>query len=228
MTTYAEPMVARVSGVKKALLVKTRKAALLRETDWVLDGAVVAYTPAGLKKILDLLGVDGAALAWPTAGAPDTPQTEEEAREEAADGGAEASQPIVETPTPTPAEPADESAPADLALGAEAFLRLSQAHADKNPGERRPDAAAVIAAGIALQQAALDAREVQTLTITRISRNPILVHARLEGDPVERTIRVRTNINFLPRMTITARPPAAGGAPVWFHVGNCPRWRGRY
>jgi hypothetical protein len=218
-------MTARVCGLAKTILVAARKKHLEKGTDWQVVDSVVCYTPPGLKKILVSLGLDGEALDWAAgAGGGENPPAVTEPREQGTAGAGEAcvEDKIIDFATEPDAEPAD------LSLVADAFLKVSQAHAAEKSAERRPDAAAVVAAGIALQQAALASRELQTLTITRLSRNPMLVHARGQDGGAEVTVRVKTNINFLPAMTLTARPPAAGAAPVWFHVGNCPRWRGRY
>lgn len=86
MRTYPEPMVSRVIGVAKPRLAVHRKLRLTREEDWVLDNAVVAYTEAGLKKMLEVLGLSGAVFDWPSSGSGGNPPAAFAARIEAIDG----------------------------------------------------------------------------------------------------------------------------------------------
>lgn len=96
MRTYTEPMVARVIGVAKPRLAVLRKLRLTREVDWVLANAVVAYTEAGLKKMLDVLGLSGAVFEWPDMDGSANPPAEFAARLEAVDGAGGGLESVVE------------------------------------------------------------------------------------------------------------------------------------
>ena len=63
--TYAETLVARVTGVKKKVVAEARhESGLMRGPDWILSNSCVHYTPAGLEKICGALGIDSSALEW--------------------------------------------------------------------------------------------------------------------------------------------------------------------
>ena len=180
MSTYSEPMVARVIGVNKSRVASMRKFKLSRPADWELENAVVVYTEAGLKNLLAALGLRAGDFAWPAPEASDTPQVQFVARIEAIDG----------------AEQATESTGAMLEKIHEGVARLEAVDA---------------------------ARPVVKLTVTRISRNQtILYAATVEGGEVP--VKVSSNVNFVPEMTIEARPYGH----VYFFEGRCPRCKGRF
>lgn len=242
MRTYPEPLVARVTGLKKRRLVAVRRASLVRGDDWQIERNVVHYTPAGLEKLLAALGLASATLVWPEASA--TPSLAEASAsvdddvdgasldddEEADDEGeddesgpetapaAEAQiEAIAGTPEASPQPTPSPESPPKIDLSA------------ATPGPAMPSEAPASSATIT---AALDeliegaARPVE-LRVLRISHNPTMLFAH-KGDRKELRVRVASNANFLPGMTLNALPPAKGGPDIWHMVGRCPRWRGRY
>lgn len=76
LTTFPEPMVARVAGVKKAVLAALRREHLVKDTDWQLAGAVVHYTQSGLERVLRHAGIDAKAFSWPMDLKPGVPSTD--------------------------------------------------------------------------------------------------------------------------------------------------------
>lgn len=62
---FAEPLVARVTGIRRPALKKARLANLQKGTDWWLADSVVTYGAEGLKKLLVSLGLNAGDLTWP-------------------------------------------------------------------------------------------------------------------------------------------------------------------
>lgn len=184
MTSYPEPMVARVTGVSREVVATTRKAALVKLEDWTLVDSVVCFTAPGLKKLLSSLGLAEDAFAW--EGAP------------AAPGDRSATPP---------------SAPSDPEKNSSVPAAVSPAGA--------------VAARVEAAAAEVAARAAVDLTVTKISRNPTIVHASPGPGAEDVLVRVRTNVNFTAGMPITARAPAVG-SQLYHFEGNCPRWKGRY
>lgn len=195
---YSEPLVARVTGLSKSLIVGKRKASLVKGADWDVDRNTVCYTEAGLKKLLGALGLSGAVLAWPAEGE----GQEGGAAEEPAGGASDCAGEAVEQPTEV--ELTDEKL-AVLAAGA-----------------IEPAADSVAKAVAEIQDA-----DLVELTVKKISHNPTILHAA-GADGVVVAVRVVSNANFLPGMKLKARPPVKGSMPVYSMVGHCPRWRGRF
>ena len=75
---YPEPMVARVTGIKRPALKRARMSALEKGPDWWLAESVVTYGEDGLKKLLVALGLDAADLAWEEPLAVSSPLPESE------------------------------------------------------------------------------------------------------------------------------------------------------
>lgn len=96
------------------------------------------------------------------------------------------------------------------------------------PHESAPTVSAAVEARVEDLAQREQARPVLVLTVTKIARfNPHIVFARQEGATADVRIRVKTNVNFIPGMSIRARAPAAG-SDVYSHEGHCPRRRGHY
>lgn len=184
MTSYPEPMVARVTGVSRETLAKTRKADLLKGEDWTLADSVVCYTPPGLKKLLSSLGLGDTAFAWES---PATATSDRSA-----------------TPPSATSDPKKiSSVPVAVSAAGAVAARVEAAAAD------------------------VAARPIVELTVTKISRNPSIVHATEGEGRADVLVRVRTNANFTPGMRLPARAPAPGSLLYHFE-GNCPRWKGRF
>lgn len=212
---FQEPLVARVTGVRKAILVAHRKDRLAKGVDWTLERNVVAYTAVGLEKLLAALGLQAAALAWPAPGEGQHSGEVDEAAEEASDGAGEAFS--------APGDGAEKSAVAPAA-GAD-FARNVRPPVTAWPWPRAT-AAAVVAEQVLAIQETLPCEFV----VRRLSHNPTLLQCVGEAER-EVLVRVATNANFIPGMKLRARPPAKGGgiaARVYSLVGHCPRWKGRW
>jgi len=180
MTTYPEPMVARVIGIPKTRIAKLRKETLTRPGDWDLIKHVVHYQKEGLEKLLEGLGLDAEVFGWAEPG---------EAKAKAA--------PKAEPAEATPAAPNEAPAPEKNFTGADA---------------------------VAKQVEAAD-RPMIELTVAKLSRNPLVLHATTPGG-AEVLVKVKVNRNFRAGMKLKAKEPKRPG--VWFHVGNCPRRPGHY
>lgn len=103
-------------------------------------------------------------------------------------------------------------------IAQEAFLALQK----KMGGEGAGDGA-----GEALGGVAASPGPVELVVKSVPKRNVrILVAEKKEGGGPEVRVRVRSNVNFMPGMAITARPEG-GFADVFVLEGRCPRFRGR-
>ncbi|MFA6959918.1 MAG: hypothetical protein WC205_04105 [Opitutaceae bacterium] len=206
---YSEPLVARVTGLSKSLIVGKRKASLVKGADWDVDRNTVCYTEAGLKKLLGALGLSGAVLAWPAEGEGQVGGSDEEPEGEASDGAGEA---VAQPPQPGPVVEKLAVGPTcpPPAVGLPGVL-IEEATAD------------TVAKAVAKIQDA----DLVELTVKKISFNPTILHAA-GADGVVVTVRVTSNANFLPGMKLKARPPVKGAVQVYSMVGHCPRWRGRF
>lgn len=70
------------------------------------------------------------------------------------------------------------------------------------------------------------ASRIEELTVRRIFGNPSLLEAtRANGEAVR--VRVQSNAKFITGMKLKARAPS-DGPQLWYLVGHCPRWKGRY
>ena len=85
--------------------------------------------------------------------------------------------------------------------------------------------AALDAEGVAAAIEELVQPEGVEIVVERVVPNPTILFAR-HGDEVVR-VRVRSNVNFVQGMKIMARPPEDEGG-LWWLIGNCPRWKGRF
>lgn len=212
MSTYPEPLVARSLGVKKKLIVDTRKGRLVRGADWALEGAQVVYTATGLKNLCAALG-----LEWPgqaPAAAPSEPE------------GAPVAEPREEAIAPA-GEALEQSPNADQGGG-----RNEHPNVISTPPESpKPTLAGSFARRDLGMTAGLVAEVCEDLAkksepvaieITGVPGNRIIVHGRLEGQPV--TVRVKSNLTFIPGLWIRATPINDGH--YYAQVGNPPRWKG--
>lgn len=213
MSTYAEPMVARVTGIPKRTLVEQRQASCEKGPDWLLMNGVVHYTEAGLAKICAKLRLDQAGLRWPEetvpapAGAPGPTSPSEPEK-----GGAEASASTDEAATLEPGTLSDAvNGPAEPAPATES-------------GPSPVTAAVAIANGV---DHAPDPVEV-TLTEVPVRGNTTLLYGTV-ADPEAPSgrrrvvVRVRDNRFFLRGFVVRATPAKAGH---FNFVGRLPRWRG--
>jgi hypothetical protein len=198
MSTYPEPLVARSLGVKKNRLAETRKARLSRGADWALVGAVVAYTPAGLKKLCGVLGLDWALVPVPTAAAVQAATSEPEPQIEALRGRSEAIESHGD-------------------IGGASHEVTTQSTPDRS----EPTAPACAVVAETCEQLAEKSRPV-LIEVTGVPQNTIIIHGRLEGKAV--TVRVKSNANFIPGLWIQATP--INGGTYYSQVGNPPRWKG--
>lgn len=95
---FTEPLVARVTGVKKSVLAHARRSRLTGadspETgDWHLDKQVVTYSRPGLLKLLTGLGIEFAALDW-SGGVIEPSAPKKSAGQATAGGGEAAARPL--------------------------------------------------------------------------------------------------------------------------------------
>lgn len=251
MRTYPEPLVARVTGLKKRRIVGVRKASLTRGDDWQIERNVVHYTPAGIEKLLVALGLTSAGLVWPaeTAAPAESPAPvdadddvsgSELGEDEEAEDGAEDEAAASTSDTTGEAEigaiagavgPA--AAPAETAPEPEkiAVAPVAAAPVAKVPAAEVPAAPAAAGAAASVTAAVegliKDAAAPVELFVLRISHNPTMLFAH-KGDRKELRVRVASNAHFLPGMKLNAQPPVKGGPDIWTMIGRCPRWRGRY
>ncbi len=58
--------------------------------------------------------------------------------------------------------------------------------------------------------------------VKMVTRNPHLILAEKDGREIR--VRVKDNRNFVPHMAISVQD----GGGVWYLVGRCPRWKGRF
>jgi hypothetical protein len=225
MTLYAEPLVARATGVKKARLAELRHVSLEKGPDWTLQNSVVCYTEGGLGKLLRAAGVDSAAVQWPATG---------EHKETAAAAG-ELPEPLASTPDPTTGriEPAEKNAPAAAASGQDQEehdpLGDDAGTIAEQEDHFREDASPIVPTAQACAQiAAADVLTAEAdLAVLRLARNPKILFAMRRDDGREVLVRVATNANFVRGMLLKARPPATG-AGVYSFEGRCPRWKGHW
>jgi hypothetical protein len=205
MTLFPEPAVSRVSGIRKGLLVDTRKATCAKGPDWVLDERnQVAYTAAGLKKICEALKLDQAGLAEGVAAEDQAPDTSLPLQ-----GGGQ------HAVIPTSSEP-----PAASTLAPQA----SEGAQEKNPPEATDQAAAAIAGAVAAAPGEVEV----VVTSVPVNGNRQLLYGTIE-DAKEKSgrrrvsVRVRDNAFFLPGFVVQATP----AGPNYFNfVGRLPRWKG--
>jgi hypothetical protein len=85
--------------------------------------------------------------------------------------------------------------------------------------------AALDATGVAAAIEELVQPEWVEIVVERVVPNPTILFARHGAETVR--VRVRSNENFVQGMKIKARPPEDEGG-LWWLVGNCPRWKGRF
>jgi len=203
--TFAETLVARVTGLPKKRLAQARRAGpdIVKGRDWDLENSCVVYSADGLKKICEACGVDAAALHWPAPSPADV---------EPADGDLEETDPSASTGQP-PAIHAEHSVPAvGEASGSEEGAEA--------PALENHLAAATVAAGVEQLQTEAPLFEI---TVTRLAPNPRVVFGRIEGRTV--TVGVRDNKNFIPGMKLKAH---RADGDLYRMFGNCPRWPGRW
>ena len=76
---------------------------------------------------------------------------------------------------------------------------------------------------------AVEACGLTEVKVLRTCRNPFLVECTCGEDGIERRIlvKVRSNVNFRPRMTFLARL-SANESEVWAYTGRMPRFPGRW
>jgi hypothetical protein len=111
-----------------------------------------------------------------------------------------------------------------LAEGAFAWPRAACEGGDPKatPLRGEPD----VKKSVEVVAAAEAARPVVDLKVAALSRNPTIIEA-VGPDARRVSVRVRSNVNFLPGMALKAREPAPG-ASLYHFEGQCPRWKGRY
>jgi hypothetical protein len=175
-----EPLVARVTGVKKSQLATLRQALLSKGPHWDLERNVVVYSREGLEKIFPRLGLRFEDFPW----------TQNQASADDSD----------DTPDETPI---------DATLSA--------------PGTTAPQSEAIAPA--TKQAVTIEERRLLSGQVVRLSRNPIMLIAKVEDQEV--CVRVRENKNFLPGMEVLIREPGPG-SELWYFEGRLPRWKGRY
>jgi hypothetical protein len=231
-TTYAEPLVARVLGPKKAVLVGVRHVMLKKGRDWRLVDGVVHYTAAGLSamcrhlKLDEQLVVDAAKNSPSGAGSPANDPTAAApagARQEASAAAGVASSSISsgQKEGPVNEHPLNQSPP-DRNPAGQPFRTASMmtsAELDERRQFARRDPAATIAAAVTARVSS----EPVYVDVTGCSPNPLIVFGTVDGVPVR--VRVRNNSTFTRGLVLRAKQ-SAGDPTVYLMIGNPPRWKG--
>lgn len=122
MTSFPEPLVARVVGIQKARIASIRRSKLSRDADWQLEKSVVAYTSGGLDRLLAELGLSGRVYTWPEQSGGECPAGADAPQIEASAGQGEALE------TEIPPEKIAVITAAALAAGVERVLEIRAAN----------------------------------------------------------------------------------------------------
>jgi hypothetical protein len=199
---FTEPLVARVSGVKKSVLAHARRTRLVQGEvatatavegrDWFLDERQqVIYSRAGLAKLLTGLGIDFASLDWTSA--------------------ASAKSPVKAT-----SERIENKAPIPTGGATETPTMPTNPRIEASVGAPAPEKSAALSDSL---------EKFADLTVLRVT-GPHRLTARGPGG-VNVALSVQRSENFIRGMVVPGCR-RSGESGLWTFTGRLPRRRGKW